>query len=94
MASQLQTSCRASWWTIGVCILAAALLPGEPLPAGRPRRRWALPGRCGGRGGPGGGLRGADGGKGCGKCCGAAGKDGIGFLGCAPGSGAGVEASA
>ncbi|KAM6190956.1 nectin-1 isoform 2-T2 [Sarcoramphus papa] len=28
MASQLQTSCRASWWTIGVCILAAALLPG------------------------------------------------------------------
>ncbi|XP_027555092.1 nectin-1 isoform X1 [Neopelma chrysocephalum] len=28
MASRLQTSCRASWWTIGVCILAAALLPG------------------------------------------------------------------
>ncbi|XP_054032196.1 nectin-1 isoform X6 [Dryobates pubescens] len=28
MASQLQTSCRASCWTIGVCILAAALLPG------------------------------------------------------------------
>lgn len=28
MASQLQTSCRASWWTIGVCILAAALFPG------------------------------------------------------------------
>ncbi|NWR73113.1 NECT1 protein, partial [Centropus unirufus] len=28
MASQLQTSCPASWWTIGVCILAAALLPG------------------------------------------------------------------
>ncbi|KFO82756.1 Poliovirus receptor-related protein 1, partial [Cuculus canorus] len=28
MASQLQTSCSASWWTIAVCILAAALLPG------------------------------------------------------------------
>lgn len=53
MASQPQTSCRASWWTIGVCILAAALLPGEPLPAGPPGRRWALPGRWGGGGGPG-----------------------------------------
>lgn len=31
--------------------------------------------------------------KGCGECCGAAGKGGIGVLGCAPGSGAGVGAS-
>lgn len=60
MASRLQTSCRASCWTIGVCILAAALLPGEPVPGGR----WAPPGRCGAGGDPRGGLRGARGGKG------------------------------
>lgn len=54
MASRLQTSCRASWWTIGVCILAAALLPGEPVPGGR----------CGAGGSPGGALRGARGANG------------------------------
>lgn len=61
---------------------------------GPPGRRWALPGRRGGRGSPGGGLRGAGGAEGRRECRGAAGKDGIGVLGCAPGSGAGVEASA
>lgn len=82
MASRLQTSCRASWWTIGVCILAAALLPGEPVPGGR----WAPPGRCGAGAAPE-GI--------CGVPVGerAAGKGGIGVLGCAPGSGAGVGAS-
>lgn len=96
MASQLQTSCRASWWTIGVCILAAALLPGELVPPGGGGHCRAA-GVCVGGvcwGSPGGGLRGVRGGKGCGKCRGAVAKEEIGFLGCAPASGAGVGASA
>lgn len=53
MASRLQTSCRASCWTIGVCILAAALLPGEPVPGGFGGLRglWGAPGGLGGSGG-------------------------------------------
>lgn len=82
MASQLQTSCRASWWTIGVCILAAALLPGEPLPAGVPPRE-AVGSACsaGVAAAPEEGCGVPMEGRGCGKCCGAAGKDGIGFFG-------------
>lgn len=78
MASQLQTSCRASWWTIGVCILAAALFPGEPLPAGPPLpslspHHAGIAGLGAAPGGPGrgGAVRGA----------GSAGKDGVGFFG-------------
>lgn len=70
MASQLQTSCRASWWTIGVCILAAALFPGEPLPAGPPFPSLPASRRdCGARG-----CRGV-------RDAGSAGKDGVNFLG-------------
>lgn len=52
MASQLQTSCCASWWTIGVCILAAALLPGEPLPVGPPQEAVGSAGALRGSGQP------------------------------------------